>query len=228
MGLGPGQPVQQPGQPRGHRVDVPRRQAHRSTLPAGVPGRAPTGAGPAPAVRHNDGVTPPREIVLLGATGSVGTEAIDIVRRNPDRFRVVALGAGGGNVALLAAQALELGVDVVGVARASVAQDLQLAFYAQAQRRGYPTGGFKIPKILTGPDAMTELAGWPCHTVLNGVVGSLGLAPTLAALRAGRQLALANKESLLAGGALVRKAAEPGQIVCAGCERSGLTPCPPP
>jgi 1-deoxy-D-xylulose-5-phosphate reductoisomerase len=74
----------------------------------------------------------PREIVLLGSTGSIGTQAIDIVRRNPDRFRVVAIGAGGGNVALLAAQALELGVEAVGVARASVAQDLQLAFYAAA------------------------------------------------------------------------------------------------
>jgi len=167
----------------------------------------------------------PREIVLLGSTGSVGTQAIDIVRRNPDRYRVVALGAGGGNIELLATQALELGVDAVGVARASAVQDLQLAFYAEAQRRGYPTGGFKIPKILAGPDAMTELASWPCHTVLNGVVGSLGLAPTLAALRAGRQLALANKESLVAGGPLVRAVAEPGQIVPVDSEHSALAQC---
>ncbi len=167
----------------------------------------------------------PREIVLLGSTGSIGTQAIDIVRRNPDRFRVVALGAGGGNVALLAAQALELGVDAVAVARASVSQDLQLAFYAEAQRRGYPSGGFRIPKILTGPDAMAELASWPCHTVLNGVVGSLGLAPTLAALRAGRQLALANKESLVAGGPLVRAVARPGQIVPVDSEHSALAQC---
>jgi 1-deoxy-D-xylulose-5-phosphate reductoisomerase len=170
-------------------------------------------------------VTVPREIVLLGSTGSIGTQAVDIVRRNPDRFRVVGLGAAGGNVALLAQQALELGVDVVGVARASVAQDLQLAFYAEAQRRGYPTGGFKIPKLLAGPDAMTELADWPCHTVLNGVVGSLGLAPTLAALRAGRRLALANKESLVAGGPLVRAVAKPGQIVPVDSEHSALAQC---
>ena len=167
----------------------------------------------------------PREIVLLGSTGSIGTQAIDVVRRNPDRFRVVALGAGGGNVALLAEQALELGVEAVGVAKASVAQDLQLAFYAEAQRRGYSAGAFKIPKILAGPDAMTELAGWPCHTVLNGVVGSLGLAPTLAALRAGRQLALANKESLVAGGPLVRAVAKPGQIVPVDSEHSALAQC---
>ncbi len=133
-----------------------------------------------------------RELVLLGSTGSIGTQAIDIVRRNPDRFRVVALGAGGGNVELLAAQALELSVDIVGVARSSVVQDLQLAFYAEAQKRGWATGDFKLPKIVAGPDAMTELAQWPCDVVLNGVVGSLGLEPTLAALRAGRTLALAN------------------------------------
>ncbi|BCB82254.1 hypothetical protein Pflav_086640 [Phytohabitans flavus] len=145
-------------------------------------------------------MSPPREIVLLGSTGSIGTQAIDIVRRNPDRFRVVAVGAGGGNVEQLATQALELGVEAVGVAKASTAQDLQLAFYAEASRRGYATGEFRIPKILAGPAAMTELAEWPCDVVLNGVVGSLGLAPTLAALHAGRTLALANKESLVAGG----------------------------
>ena len=167
-----------------------------------------------------------RELVLLGSTGSIGTQAIDIVRRNPDRFRVVGLGAGGGNVELLAAQALELGVDVVGVARSSVVQDLQLAFYAEAQKHGYATGDFKIPKIVAGPDAMTELAQWPCDVVVNGVVGSLGLAPTLAALRSGRTLALANKESLVAGGPLVKAAvSRPGQIVPVDSEHSALAQC---
>jgi 1-deoxy-D-xylulose-5-phosphate reductoisomerase len=168
----------------------------------------------------------PRDVVLLGSTGSIGTQAVDIVRRNPDRFRVVGVGAGGGNVAELATQALELGVEVVGVARSSVVQDLQLAFYAEASRRGYPTGRFRIPKILAGPDAMTKLAEWPCDTVLNGVVGSLGLAPTLAALRSGRTLALANKESLVAGGPLVRAAmSRPGQIVPVDSEHSALAQC---
>jgi 1-deoxy-D-xylulose-5-phosphate reductoisomerase len=171
-------------------------------------------------------VTSPRDVVLLGSTGSIGTQAIDIVRRNPARFRVVGLGAGGGNVAQLAAQALELGVEVVGVAKGSAAQDLQLAFYAEAAKRGYPTGGFRIPKILAGPSAMAELAEWPCDVVLNGVVGSLGLAPTLAALRAGRTLALANKESLIAGGPLVKAAvSRPGQIVPVDSEHSALAQC---
>jgi 1-deoxy-D-xylulose-5-phosphate reductoisomerase len=168
----------------------------------------------------------PRDVVLLGSTGSIGTQAVDIVRRNPDRFRVVGVGAGGGNVAVLAAQALELGVEVVGVARSSAVQDLQLAFYAEASKRGYATGDFRIPKILAGPNAMTELAGWPCDVVLNGVVGSLGLAPTLAALRAGRTLALANKESLVAGGPLVKAAmSRPGQIVPVDSEHSALAQC---
>jgi 1-deoxy-D-xylulose-5-phosphate reductoisomerase len=170
-------------------------------------------------------VSSPREIVLLGSTGSIGTQAIDIVRRDPAAFRIVAIGAGGSNIELLAAQALELEVDVVGVARASMAQDLQLAFYAVAQQRGYATGGFRVPKIIAGPDAMTELAARPCDTVLNGVVGSLGLAPTLAALNAGRVLALANKESLIAGGSLVRAAAKPGQIVPVDSEHSALAQC---
>ena len=167
-----------------------------------------------------------RDIVLLGSTGSVGTQAIDIVRQNPDRFRIVALGAGGGNVGLLAQQALELGVDVVGVARATAAQDLQLAFYTEAAKRGWTAGEFRIPKIVAGPQAMSELAAWPCDTVLNAVVGSLGLAPTLAALRAGHTLALANKESLVAGGPLVRAAmTRPGQIVPVDSEHSALAQC---
>jgi 1-deoxy-D-xylulose-5-phosphate reductoisomerase len=166
-----------------------------------------------------------RDVVLLGSTGSIGTQAIDIVRRNPDRFRVVGVGGQGNNVDLLASQALELGVEVVGVAKASAVQDLQLAFYAAAAKRGYTSGDFKIPKILAGPQAMTELAQWPCDVVLNGVVGSLGLEPTLAALRAGRTLALANKESLVAGGPLVRSVARPGQIVPVDSEHSALAQC---
>jgi 1-deoxy-D-xylulose-5-phosphate reductoisomerase len=139
---------------------------------------------------------------------------------------VVGLAAGGDRVELLARQALELGVDVVAVAKATVAQDLQLAFYAEAQARGYRSGDFAIPKILAGPDAATELAGWPCDVVLNGMTGSVGLAPTLAALHAGRTLALANKESLVAGGPLVHAAVQrPDQIVPVDSEHSALAQC---
>jgi 1-deoxy-D-xylulose-5-phosphate reductoisomerase len=189
-----------------------------------------TGADEAQGTRFDrlgdNGRMTPRDVVLLGSTGSIGTQALDIIRAHPDRFRVVALGAGGGNVGLLAAQALEFGVEAVGLAKATAAQDLQLAFYAEAQKRGYAQGNYQIPKILTGPDAMSELAVWPCDVVLNGVVGSLGLAPTLAALRSGRTLALANKESLVAGGPLVKAAmTRPGQIVPVDSEHSALAQC---
>lgn len=166
-----------------------------------------------------------RDVVILGSTGSIGTQAIDVVKRNPDRFRVVGLAAGGGNVELLARQALELGVEVVAVAQATAAQDLQLAFYQEARRRGYESGDFAVPKILAGPDAVTELAAWECDLVLNAVVGARGLEPTLAALDAGRTLLLANKESLIVGGPLVKERARPGQIVPVDSEHSALAQC---
>jgi 1-deoxy-D-xylulose-5-phosphate reductoisomerase len=170
--------------------------------------------------------TPSRDVVLLGSTGSIGTQAVEVVRAAPERFRVVGLAAGGDRVELLAAQALELGVDVVAVAQATAAQDLQLAFYAVAQARGYARGEFAVPKILAGPDAATELAAWPCDTVLNGMTGSVGLAPTLAALEAGRTLALANKESLVAGGPLVQAALQRAdQLVPVDSEHSALAQC---
>ncbi|MFI6521200.1 1-deoxy-D-xylulose-5-phosphate reductoisomerase [Spirillospora sp. NPDC050679] len=166
-----------------------------------------------------------RDVVLLGSTGSIGTQALDVIRRNPDRFRVAGLAAGGGRVDLLARQALEFRPEVVAVARASAAQDLQLAFYAEAGKRGYASGDYPIPKIVAGPEAVAEVAAWPCHTVLNGVTGALGLASTLAALDAGRTLALANKESLIIGGPLVRERARPGQIVPVDSEHSALAQC---
>ena len=166
-----------------------------------------------------------RDVVILGSTGSVGTQAIDVVRRNPGRFKVVGLAAGGGNPGLLAEQALELGAEVIAIDRASAAQDVQLACYAAAQRRGYPRGEFRLPKILAGPSAVAEVAAWPCDVVLNAVTGAAGLASTLAALEAGRMLALANKESLIVGGSLVAGRAAPGQIVPVDSEHSALAQC---
>ncbi|NUR43239.1 MAG: 1-deoxy-D-xylulose-5-phosphate reductoisomerase, partial [Streptomyces sp.] len=140
----------------------------------------------------------PKDVVILGSTGSIGTQAIDLVLRNPDRFRVTALSANGGRVSLLAEQAHRLGVRTVAVAREDVVPALREALQAR-----YGTGE-PLPEILAGPDAAAQVAASDCHTVLNGITGSIGLAPTLAALEAGRTLALANKESLIVGGPLVK------------------------
>jgi 1-deoxy-D-xylulose-5-phosphate reductoisomerase len=166
-----------------------------------------------------------RDVVLLGSTGSIGTQAIDVVRRASEQFRVVGLSAGGERPELLAAQAIELGVEVVGVAKPAAMEDLQLALYAEAQRRGFSRGEFTLPKLLAGSDAAEQVAAWPCDVVLNGITGSVGLAPTLVALDAGRTLALANKESLIAGGPLVASRAKPGQIVPVDSEHTAIAQC---
>src|SRR5216683_3809825 len=166
---------------------------------------------------------PRRDIVLLGSTGSIGTQAADIIRRNPGRFRVAGLAAGGGNPGLLASQALEFRAEVVAVARDSAARDLQLAVTSQAATLGLRAS--QLPKILAGPDAVAEVAAWPCDIVLNAVTGAVGLAATLAALDAGRVLALANKESLIMGGHLVTERAAPGQIVPVDSEHSAIAQC---
>ncbi|MGH3315886.1 MAG: 1-deoxy-D-xylulose-5-phosphate reductoisomerase, partial [Nocardioidaceae bacterium] len=155
----------------------------------------------------------PRGVVILGSTGSIGTQALDVIRRNPGRFRVVALAAGGSDPRLLAAQAIEFGAGVVAVSQGTAAEDVHLALFAEAKRRGYSAGEFRLPKILVGRQAAEEAAALPCDVVLNGITGAVGLRPTLAALEAGRTLALANKESLIIGGDLVRRVARPGQIV---------------
>ena len=166
-----------------------------------------------------------RRVVIVGSTGSIGAQALDVIRDNRDRFSVVGLAAGGERVELLASQALEFGVEVVDVAHAPAAQDLQLALYAAAENGGHDRGSFALPKVVAGSAAAAEVAGWPCDVVLNGVTGSIGLAPTLAALHAGSTLALANKESLIVGGPLVKRAAAPGQIVPVDSEHSALAQC---
>jgi 1-deoxy-D-xylulose-5-phosphate reductoisomerase len=175
--------------------------------------------------------TQTREVVILGSTGSIGTQALDIIRRNPGRFRVVALAAGGGNPGLLARQAAEFGVAAVAVADpaavAAVQDELRLLFSRTgpgiSPSRPLAAGG--MPELLAGPDAVSEVAGWPCDVVLNGVTGAAGLKATLAALDAGRTLALANKESLIIGGQLVTSRAKPGQIVPVDSEHSTIAQC---
>ncbi|WP_232832019.1 1-deoxy-D-xylulose-5-phosphate reductoisomerase [Nocardiopsis sp. FIRDI 009] len=155
--------------------------------------------------------------MVLGSTGSIGTQAVDIVQRNPDRFRVVGLAAGGGRTDLLAKQAADLGARMVAVADPDRAAELARAL---AEHGSAAT-------VLAGPEGVAELAGAECDVVLNGITGALGLESTLAALRAGRTLALANKESLIIGGPLVREAAAPGQIIPVDSEHYAIAQCFP-
>lgn len=147
-------------------------------------------------------------MLILGSTGSIGTQALEVIAANPDRFEVVGLAAGGGNPELLARQRAETGVSNIAVADP-----------AAAARIGDVT--------YTGPAAATRLIQdtGGVDVVLNALVGALGLEPTLAALATGARLALANKESLVAGGPLVLKAAAPGQIVPVDSEHSALAQC---
>ncbi|XGU19975.1 1-deoxy-D-xylulose-5-phosphate reductoisomerase [Rhodococcus sp. 3Y1] len=147
-------------------------------------------------------------VLLLGSTGSIGTQALEVIAANPDRFEVVGLAAGGNNVELLAEQICATGVTDVAVADPAAASALESV------------------TARSGPSAVTELVrDSGADVVLNALVGSLGLEPTLAALNSGARLALANKESLVAGGALVTKAAAPGQIVPVDSEHSALAQC---
>ncbi|MDO5499623.1 MAG: 1-deoxy-D-xylulose-5-phosphate reductoisomerase [Propionibacteriaceae bacterium] len=166
-----------------------------------------------------------RDVVILGSTGSIGTQALEVIGDRPDQFRVVGLAAGGGNIEALAHQILQVRPAAVALAQAAAVQDLQLALYAEAKNRGWNAGEMSLPKILAGPDAATELAGCACDVVLNGITGSAGLGATLAALSAGTTLALANKESLVVGGRLVTAAAADGQIVAVDSEHSAIAQC---
>ena len=132
-----------------------------------------------------------RDVVVLGSTGSVGTQALDVVRANPDRFRVVGLTAGGSRAELFEAQVAEFAPAYAG----------------------------------TGVEACVEAAAMECDVVLNAITGAVGLHPTVAALRAGTTLALANKESLIIGGPVVTALAAPGQLVPVDSEHSAIAQC---
>jgi 1-deoxy-D-xylulose-5-phosphate reductoisomerase len=154
----------------------------------------------------------PTGIALLGSTGSIGEQALGVIRDAPGRFRIEALAA-GRSAEKLAAQAREFRPAAVGLVdetrAAGLAADL-------------PPGC----RLAVGPEAVAELAAADgVDLVLNGITGSAGLAPTLRALEAGRRLALANKESLIVGGDLVTGLAKPGQIIPVDSEHSGLAQC---
>ena len=160
-----------------------------------------------------------RRIVLLGSTGSIGVQTADVVTRNPDRFRIVAVCSGGSDLDTLARQAAALAVEAVGVSRAGAAAELTARCAAV-----WPIG-IPAPTVVDGPSASVELAAWPADTVLNAVAGSAGLRATVAALDVGATVALANKESLIAGGTLVASRAKPGQLVPVDSEHSAIAQC---
>lgn len=132
-----------------------------------------------------------RRVIILGSTGSIGTQALEVIAANPDRFEVVGLAA-GQNTDLLEQQ----------------------------------KSAFKVTNAVQGAEAATKLVeDTDADVVINGITGSIGLAPTLATLSTGKTLALANKESLIVGGRLVTQAAKPGQIVPVDSEHSALAQC---
>ena len=169
-------------------------------------------------------MTFPNQLIILGSTGSIGTQALDVVRElkasGQSDIQVLGLAAGGSQLDLLAQQVVEFSPCAVAVACTSAAAKLPdlLKHYGVGQRQ---------PQIISGPDAAAELvrslAMGQEGTVLNGITGSVGLAATLATLADGARLALANKESLVVGGALVKQAlAYPGQVVPVDSEHSAI------
>jgi len=147
-----------------------------------------------------------RELVILGSTGSIGVQALEIVEANPSLFTVTAITAAGSNPDVLIAQAKKFKVKIVGVTK-------------NAQRIRDALQGVQV---IDGPDASTEIAAIKCDVVLNAITGSIGLAPTLAALDAGNRVALANKESLVAGGDLVISRAKEDQLLPVDSEHSAI------
>ena len=150
-----------------------------------------------------------KDLVILGSTGSIGVQALEIVEANPSLFRVVAITSAGNNPALVIEQAKKFKVPVIGVNKG--ADLIKLALPGVT--------------VIDGPGASTEIAAITCDVVLNGITGSIGLAPTLSALKVGNRLALANKESLVAGGNLVMSIAKPDQLLPVDSEHSALWQC---
>jgi 1-deoxy-D-xylulose-5-phosphate reductoisomerase len=157
-----------------------------------------------------------RRLVILGSTGSIGTQALDVVRRHPDLFEIVALAAATKHD-LLVGQVREFMPPVVGVTEDPAAQELRAGLE-----------GLRAPEIVTGPDAAERLArDVEADMVVNAMVGAVGLPPTLAALQSGKMLALANKESLVVGGELVLDLVkgEPERLIPVDSEHAALAQC---
>jgi 1-deoxy-D-xylulose-5-phosphate reductoisomerase len=155
-----------------------------------------------------------RSLAILGSTGSVGTQALDVVRRHPDRFKVMGLSAAGTNQDLLVGQVREFLPPFVAIADEQAAADVRDKL-----------SGVRDVELLVGPDAAERMAAdAECDMVLNALVGSAGLAPTLATLQSGKTLALANKESLVVGGELVTDLikGEPERLLPVDSEHAAL------
>jgi 1-deoxy-D-xylulose-5-phosphate reductoisomerase len=128
-----------------------------------------------------------RDIVILGSTGSIGVQALEVIAANPTKFRVVGLSAGANNLERLVEQVKKFSVPIVGTTSdGSILRD-----------------ALPHTEVIDGPESSRQIAALSCDVVLNGITGSIGLGPTLAALEVGNKVALANKESLVAGGDLV-------------------------
>ncbi|HEV8419862.1 MAG TPA: 1-deoxy-D-xylulose-5-phosphate reductoisomerase [Actinomycetota bacterium] len=158
-----------------------------------------------------------RSLAILGSTGSIGTQALDVVRRNPDRFRVVGLGAKGSSHQLLIGQIREFMPPLVAIADEQAADELKKNL-----------GPIRAIEIISGPGAMETLARESdADMVLNAMVGAVGLPPSLGALQSGKILALANKESLVVGGELIMDLVkgEPDRLVPVDSEHSALAQC---
>jgi 1-deoxy-D-xylulose-5-phosphate reductoisomerase len=157
-----------------------------------------------------------RAISILGSTGSIGTQALDVIRRNPDRFRVVGLAAGASHD-LLVGQIREFMPPLVAISDEQAARELTSRL-----------GALRGVDILSGPDAAERLArDTDADLVLNAMVGAVGLGPSLAALQTGKMLALANKESLVIGGELIMDLVkgEPDRLIPVDSEHSALAQC---
>ena len=148
-----------------------------------------------------------RRLTILGSTGSIGRQALDVVRRYPERFEIVGLSA-GNDARALAIQAAEFGPEYLAL-ESSEAGPLE----------GLPA------EVLAGPRSAEQLSRAPSDVVLNGIVGFAGLAATVGALQAGNRVALANKESLVAGGEWVMDLAASNRIIPVDSEHSAIFQC---
>lgn len=159
------------------------------------------------------------DVTILGSTGSIGTQALEIVRKYPERFNVVALASGGSDLHRMARQVKEFSPLLVAVAKESFELGVEgdLGELRSA-------ADFARAELTFGSEAVTTVAGaFPNATVLNGINGGVGLAPTLAALEAGSTLALANKESLVVGAPVVKKSIKrPQQVIPVDSEHSAI------